>query len=188
MRHSRVRRSVMSDNIHTLGNWINHGALADGNKVAIDDRGVTISYGMLDERVNRLAQRLIDAGYRNGDRIATVAGNSIDQVVLFFACAKAGLVLAPLSWRHTATELAELLVRSKASLLLTEDEFQTLASEALKHAGLDIPLVELGSEGIETEVPAVAYESGEPWRPVVDSDPVLLIFTSGSEAAPRVPC
>src|SRR5690625_694580 len=185
MRHSRVRRSVMSDNIHTLGNWINHGALADGNKVAIDDRGVTISYGMLDERVNRLAQRLIDAGYRNGDRIATVAGNSIDQVVLFFACAKAGLVLAPLSWRHTATELAELLVRSKASLLLTEDEFQTLASEALKHAGLDIPLVALGSEGIETEVPAVAYESGEPWRPVVDSDPVLLIFTSGSEAAPK---
>src|SRR5690625_886269 len=86
MRHSRVRRSVMSDNIHTLGNWINHGALADGNKVAIDDRGVTISYGMLDERVNRLAQRLIDAGYRNGDRIATVAGNNRPGGVVLCLC------------------------------------------------------------------------------------------------------
>ena len=41
-----------------------------------------------------------------GDRIATVTGNSSDQVVLFFACAKAGLVLAPLSWRLSPHELA----------------------------------------------------------------------------------
>ena len=177
----------MSDNIHTLGNWITDRALADPTKVAIDDRGVTISYGMLDERINTLAQRLIAAGYRNGERIATVAGNSIDQVVLFFACAKVGMVLAPLSWRLTVTELGELVRRSAAVLLVTEDEFATLATEAKKHAQLDIPVVELGSEGIETALPQRhdRRDAAPPWREVVDDDPVLLIFTSGSEAAPK---
>lgn len=177
----------MSDNIHTLGDWITDRALADPQKVAIDDRGVTISYAMLDERITKLADQLIAAGYRNGERIATVAGNSIDMVVVFFACAKAGLVLVPLSWRLTATELAELITRSQASLLLTEDEFATLATEAKKHAGSAVPIVELGSEGIETCVPAPMQDRQTlpAWRAVVDDDPVLLIFTSGSEAAPK---
>lgn len=179
----------MSGSAHTLGEWINDRALADGENVAIDDRGVTITYAMLAERINRLSDRLIAAGYRNGDRIATVTGNSIDHVVVFFACARAGLVLAPLSWRHTAAELSDLVRRSGATLLLTEDEFETLAYEALKLSGTGIPLVELGSEGIESQVPApkstVVSDAAVEWRPVRDEDPLLLIFTSGSEAAPK---
>ena len=48
--------------------------------------------GRLERRASTLAAGFRAAGYRIGDRIATLTGNSSDHVVAFFACAKAGLV------------------------------------------------------------------------------------------------
>ena len=78
-------------------------------RIAIDDRGVTIDYATLAARATELAEALRAAGYGPGDRIATVSGNSTDHVVAFFACALAGIAFVPLSWRLTPRELADVL-------------------------------------------------------------------------------
>ncbi len=83
--------------LHTLGRWTTDRAIATPDRIAIDDRGVVITYRELDDRASTLAASLLAGGYGVGDRIATVTGNSADHVVVFFACAKAGLVLVPLS-------------------------------------------------------------------------------------------
>ena len=98
-----------ADGLHTLGRWTRDRAIATPQRVAIDDRGVVLSYLDFDNRASTLARALVDAGYRIGDRIATVTGNSADHAILFFACAKAGFILVPLSWRLTARELAQQL-------------------------------------------------------------------------------
>src|SRR5690606_15196702 len=129
------------------------------------------------------------AGYGVGDRVVTVTGNSAEHVVLFFACAKAGLVLVPLSWRLTPAELGPLLRRSAPALIVAEDELTRLARAGLDAAGpaLDVPIALPGSAGIEATVPdrpepgVRAPEQREPR----DDDPVLVIFTSGSEAEPK---
>ena len=80
--------SQPADEPHTIGRWLDDRAAAAGDRVAIDDRGVRIGYGLLRDRAQMLAERLRAAGYGPGDRVATVSGNSIDHVVAFFACAK----------------------------------------------------------------------------------------------------
>ena len=116
--------------LHTLGRWTSDRARATPQRVAVDDRGVPLSYAELDRRAAALAHRFRAAGLGVGDRVATLTGNSADHVVVFFACAKAGLVLVPLSWRLAPRELAEQLVVAEPAVLLAEDEFQTLASSA----------------------------------------------------------
>ena len=76
---------------HTLGRWLVDSARRHPGKVAIDDRGVAVTYAELERRSDELARAFARAGYGVGDRVVTLSGNSADHVVLFFACAKAGL-------------------------------------------------------------------------------------------------
>lgn len=169
---------------HTIGRWVHDRARADRNAVAIDDRGVALSYRELDQRSAALADRLVAHGYRSGDRIATLTGNSADHVVLFFACARAGLVLAPLSWRLTPTELAGQLCDAEPALLCIEEEFEVPARAALAQLTAAVPASRLGLAGIESELPP-GRGSGAPGRPVADDDPLLMIYTSGTMRRPR---
>ncbi|HET6302485.1 class I adenylate-forming enzyme family protein [Microbacterium sp.] len=174
------------DEPHTIGRWLTDRAAQSPERVAIDDRGVTIAYAELARRAGALAEALRDAGYGPGHRVATVSGNSTDHVVAFFACALAGLAFVPLSWRLTPSELSDVVSRCAPALVLVEDEYSALADEALRGwSGLGPvpPVAPLGTTGVEVAVPAPHETRAS--RAVRDDDPLLVIFTSGSEAAPK---
>jgi len=164
---------------HNLARWLPDRARADGSAIAIDDRGVRISYAELDRRSAAQAGQLLAAGLTPGARIATLTGNSAEHVVLFFACARAGLVLVPLSWRLTVPELAQQLADAQPALLCVEDEFEVPARAALAELPFRLPtspltLAGLPSLGDPVPLPAVA-----------DDDPLLMIYTSGTAQRPR---
>lgn len=171
-----------SDGLHTLGRWTADRARATPERVAIDDRGVVLSYRDLDARADALAEALIAAGYGVGDRIATITGNSADHVVLFFACAKAGLVLVPLSWRLSPRELADQLDLADPALLLVEEEFESLAAAARERLAHPVAVGALGETGVEREPVAPVRRSADPvvHRAPRDDDPLLIVFTSGT--------
>ncbi|MCC3280939.1 class I adenylate-forming enzyme family protein [Arthrobacter caoxuetaonis] len=175
--------------LHTLGRWTADRALATPDRTAIDDRGVRLSYRELDTRAAALAGAFQDAGYRHGDRIATVTGNSADHVVLFFACAKAGLVLVPLSWRLSARELAAQLQLADPALLLVEDEFSSVAAAAASRLPVPPPAAPLGRTGVEAGPPPPLHLLPPGERPAGgttdDDDPLLMVFTSGTQADPK---
>jgi len=172
--------------LHTIGRWTTDRALATPDRVAIDDRGVLVTYRELDKRAQDLARSFVEKGYSVGDRIATLSGNSADQVVLFFACAKAGLVLVPISWRLSSTEVAEQLQMVRATLLVVEDEFSSLAKEALAKLVAPQTTVGFGLSGIEANLPQSPSEK-QLVREVEDSDELLIVFTSGTLDKPKAP-
>src|SRR3990170_4930315 len=59
-----------------------------------DDR---LTFRQLDARVNRLANALLAAGLRKGDTLATVLPNCIEQLEIYLAATKTGVVAVPLS-------------------------------------------------------------------------------------------
>ncbi|PFG20884.1 class I adenylate-forming enzyme family protein [Serinibacter salmoneus] len=169
---------------HVVGPWLSASAERDPHRIAIDDRGVTVTYGELEERSAALAQRLQQAGYGPGHLIASVAVSSADHVVLFFACARLGAALVPISWRLTPREATGLLETARPALLVSDEAFTTLATEAREAMSAPRPPhAHLGSQGIEAHVPAAAHP--RPAREVRDEDALLVIFTSGTQARPR---
>ncbi len=169
---------------HTIGRLLADRALASPDAIAINDRGVTITYAALNERVAALGDRLRAAGFGPGDRIATVSGNSIDHVVAFFGCARAGAAFTPLSWRLAQRELTEALESAQASLLLVEDEYLGSTLGAVRQLDHAPTVALLGSMGVELDVPRNNAREGE-LDEVRDDTPLLIMYTSGSEAAPK---
>ena len=89
----------------TLDRWIRDRARVTPERTAIVYGDRCVTYRELDERSDARAADLAARGLVRGDRLATLTGNSPEHVEVFFACAKLGLILLPLSWRLTGPEL-----------------------------------------------------------------------------------
>ena len=175
------------DGLHTLGRWTTDRSQATPHRIAIDDRGCTLTYRELERRAAALAAGFRAAGYVVGDRIATLTGNSSDHVVAFFACAKAGLVLVPLSWRLAPRELALQLELAEPQLLLMEDDLEALGAAACALLPHRLRGSSLGPGGVEKSVPPPTRVTPVPEpsarQDVHDDDALMMIFTSGTEGA-----
>ena len=55
-------------------------------------------------------------------RVSTLTGNSGEHVALMFACAKAGAILHPISWRLAPAKIAFQLDDAESAVFLVEDE------------------------------------------------------------------
>ena len=154
----------------TLDRWIRDRARITPGRVAIDCRGVEATYAELDERSERLAAGLVAAGLERGDRVATLTATSTEHVVVFFACAKAGLVLQPLNWRLAAPELSYQLADAEPAVLLHSEEYAGVASSLHERTA-----------GMEELV----LEHDEPVPGPRDDDGLLLVYTSGTTGRPK---
>jgi acyl-CoA synthetase (AMP-forming)/AMP-acid ligase II len=74
-------------------------------------------------QTNRLANALVSAGLRIGDRIAVLSKNSIEYVLLYFAASKAGVVPVHLNYRLAAPEWSYIINDAGAKLLLVGGEY-----------------------------------------------------------------
>jgi fatty-acyl-CoA synthase len=72
--------------------------------LACGDRRLT--FGELDELGNRIANALLAAGLKQGDRVGIMLPNSIEYVAIALAAAQAGFVMIPLNYRFTGPEIA----------------------------------------------------------------------------------
>ena len=156
---------------HTIGRWIRDRARSTPDRVAIDYDGRFVTYRELDEGSDAFAAAFTAAGLVRGDRVATLTGSTPEHVAVLFACAKAGLMLLPLSWRLTAAELRYQLDDAEPSLFLVEDEYEELAAAT-------------GRRFERLATPEQRGQSPEGAGPC-DDDGVLLVYTSGTTGKPK---
>jgi fatty-acyl-CoA synthase len=154
----------------TVGRWIVDRARLTPDRVAIDFEGRLVTYAQLDAASDAFAANFAARGLVRGDRVATLTGNSPEHVAVFFASAKLGLILLPLSWRLSPPELAYQLEDAEPSLFLVADEYAALA-DATSHP--HDRLIEPGPPGWQGD------------RAVRDTEPLLLVYTSGTTGKPK---
>ncbi|WP_129793827.1 AMP-binding protein [Sphingosinicella sp. CPCC 101087] len=127
-----------------------------------------ISYRELDRRVDQAVGLLCgEFQMERGDRIAALARNHVDLVVLQLACARSGAIFVPLNWRLSAVELAVLLEDCAPRLLVGDS--------LLDGVETDLPRLVLDalSAGIDRAIPAPPG--------AIDPDaPSLMLYTSGT--------
>ena len=124
------------------------------------------------------------AGVKPGDRVALLAPNGIRWTAADLAIIAEGAIALPLYPRQAATELAVILKDADPVLLIAAD--QALATPISPDAGR--ARVVLYDEIFATPAPGAQASEGttiEPPRPLAASDPVTLIYTSGTSGVPK---
>jgi fatty-acyl-CoA synthase len=137
-----------------------------------------LSYADFDQRVSACAAGLAARlGEVSGERVAVIARNSAEQAILAMACERAGAIFAPLNWRLTAPEIAQLLADCTPAIIASDSEFEAATRDAIKEAKAPASLV---------RVQELANTNGAADLPPVPQDaPCILLYTSGTTGRPK---
>ena len=155
----------------------------------VSDSAVHVTYGELNQRVDRAAAAFQALGLAQGERVALMLGNTEHFVEAFYGAVRAGLVVVPLNTTFTANEVAQILADADAAVIVVSEAYhdrlggiaETLP--ALSHvivAGASSP--PMGSQTWKQFM-----GSGGELQPVeVDADDLaLLSYTSGTTGRPK---
>lgn len=148
-------------------------ARATPEAIAITQGERSVSYRELDTLSSRLASRLVAAGVKPGDFVATELPRSIELVVALLAILRAGAAYWPLEENLPAERRALLLADAAPRLLLTSTD--RLADTAI-HTPCPVLVIE---PPLEEPTPAA------PDSPVGGDTPAYLLYTSGSTGLPK---
>ena len=141
--------------------------------------GERLTYRQLDQRVGNCSGWLKQSlGAPEGCRIATLARNSLDQVVLFLACQRVGAIFTPLNWRLASAEIALLIADAEPRLLAYDAEFEAVAlASAADYPPVDLVAME-AVHGWRTQAQAYTAEPSP-------QAPCVLLYTSGTTGRPK---
>ncbi|MDJ0951003.1 MAG: AMP-binding protein [Alphaproteobacteria bacterium] len=160
-----------------------HTAVVFGNE--------RLDYRAFNQRINVVANALLRAGLRKGDKIATVLPNCLELLELYWAAAKTGTVVVPMSPLLKAPTLAGLARDADVRMVICASAYAPLVSAVQA----DLPevsaeryiLVDGASAGFVSLSEFVAGASrAEPPDAGLDDDDVFnIIYSSGTTGDPK---
>jgi acetyl-CoA synthetase len=164
-------------------------------RVVTEDGTTTLTYGELVARSNQVANWLRSLGARRGDRLLLMLGNIAPLWEVILAAIKLGVVIIPASTLLSPDDLADRIKRGEVRFVVTEtaqrEKFQGLPDFGT--GGWTAVLVESGAEpeaaadGWHRYAEAFgALAAFTPDGRAKASDPLLLYFTSGTTAQPKL--
>ncbi|MDO8690831.1 MAG: AMP-binding protein [Dehalococcoidia bacterium] len=193
----------------TVGDRLDRVVQRHPDKTAIIDSQRRVTFAELGSLVDRLALGLHELGVRRGDVVTGQLPNRIEAMAVYFAVGKIGAVLAPVVPYYRASEMSYILERSESVAVVIPDTFGGFdypemvdkmrpGLPALKHvivAGETVPqgaisFRELAGEKTGARPPANSDSSMKARLAKLKpdaNDPLVLCFTSGTEAAPKAP-
>jgi acetyl-CoA synthetase len=158
----------------------------------------TLTYGQLHALTNRVANGLIDSGFRPSDAIAIDMPMTVESVAIYLGIVKAGCVVVSIADSFAADQIATRLRISKAKAIFTQDY--------IRRGGKQLPLY---AKVVEAKAPtaivlscdsslSIKLRSGDrSWHdwlsfcdrfdavPVAPSAYTNILFSSGTTGEPK---
>jgi len=181
-----LRRSV-------VGDLLVKSVERNPNNRILRFRDKNYTYREFNNIVNRCASGLSSLGIKKGDKAAILSHNCDYYLFYSWALLKIGAVMTPINWMLKDREIKDIVVHSESVFFLVED---ILVPEVVKIkddlkyvknfayinlSGADVPDAWLNFAELCSE----KYPADEPELILDDSDPAILLYTSGTEAAPK---
>ncbi len=171
-------RETLSADFGRFSSILREWAKVQPDALAIrDDRG-EITWAEFDDRIERLAAKLLETGLKRGQSVAILGTSSIQYALVFLAAVRAGGVAAPLTTSATREQLEGMARDSGAKHLFIDASKRAELSDdffpELDHVPLEDIELWMAPEG--TRAPTVACEK---------SDPFNIIYSSGTTGTPK---
>ena len=123
---------------------------------------------------------LLDAGLKKGDRCALLTANDVRWAAVDLAAMAEGIIVVPLYSRQAAKELVVMMQDCAPSLVICGDAD---LRDGVAQAWPQMPRAAL-FEDIFVRGAGIADDEPGP-VPLVDSDPLTIIYTSGTSGEPK---
>jgi len=150
-----------------------------------------VTWREFDERVNRAGNALLDRGLRKGDAVALVLPNSLELIELYWAAAKTGIVVVPLSPLLRGNGLLSLL-RDSGSLALISTAAMVPVIEEVRS---ELSAIQRGRWILIDPSDAIGYTSyadlvrdaspSAPSAELFSDDVYNIIYSSGTTGLPK---
>lgn len=140
--------------------------------------GRSWTYGEIDSLSARMAS-VLRAQARPGDRIAAQVAKSAENVALYLAALRAGLVYVPLNADYTPEEIAYFLGDAHPAIFVCAPEKEMSLASAARSAGV-ARLMTLGAQGEGSLLDAAAATGAFGVEPRNNQDLAVILYTSGT--------
>lgn len=148
-------------------------------KVALNYKGNSITYGQLDRMVLAYASYLKKIGLKTGDKVVLSCLNSPEFIYSYFGTVRNGAVIVPINLLLTMEEIAYIVRDSEAKLMIIHPlilQKSKLTKEAVEKA-LGVSLLVLGEE-LNAELSKISTEN---FQDSTDENSVsTFLYTSGT--------
>jgi long-chain acyl-CoA synthetase len=150
-----------------------------------------LTWREFNSQVNRLAHVFLDMGITKGEKVATILPNSVELLTTYWAVAKMGAVVVPLSSLTRGKGLVSMLTNSDSVCVITDSHFvphldsvrNNLAIPADRYLVIDGPF----RPGYRSyhDLAAEASDRDPEGIEIGDSDVFNIMYTSGTTGDPK---
>ena len=170
----------------TLDGMVHDHAQRIGDRVAIVDGSVSLTYSELEDVIARLAGVLAERGLGEGDHLIAFPRRTWELPVFFLACARVGAVFLPLEDR-TDFSRVDAVLGPKVKLAWLPLGNEALAQHLTARLGGLESVIRSGPGKVgENHLERLLLEEGQSIGPSSDPQSVCYMnFTSGSTGLPK---
>ncbi len=174
--------------MYTLGDIPRKGNAVHRSRTAMVFNDTRVTYGDLENRVNRLTNALIGLGLRKAGRVTILSENTHKYMEVYFAAAKAGLSVTPLNFRLSDEELTYIINDSEATVCLVGEGLEERAvglKPELRNISHYISM-DARSDGFDFyEDLLEAAPNTDPLVDVDENEMAILMYTGGTTGLPK---
>ena len=167
-----------------LATMIEDVARRHPDRVAVADADRSLNYQQLCAARDAVGAQLLASGLVPGDRVAVLSHNCVEQVVVYHAAFRAGLIVVPVNTRLAGAEVTYLLEHSEASALVVHAELAPTLPADRFGIGVDrVWSIASESDGLRV------FDSDGPdepaWPDLAPDAPAAILYTSGTTSKPK---
>jgi malonyl-CoA/methylmalonyl-CoA synthetase len=175
----------MSANANLYAHYQRHFPADLDTQLLLTVDGRSVSYAEAEKTSARITNSLLQLGAVRGDRVTVQVEKSVENVFLYLACLRAGLVYHPLNTAYKASELAYFLGNAEPAVVICANDALATMESVLPASGVKA-LLTLDTQGSGTLMQLAADASEETeLAHCKGTDMAALLYSSGTTGQPK---
>jgi 2-furoate---CoA ligase len=157
----------------------------DPHALAIADGGLRLTYTQWYRRISALVGGVDSLGLKEGDHLVTALQNRWEAATLHWACQFAGIIITPVNWRSTASELDFYLENAEAKAVAYEDASAAAVAASAQAQKIQRIALDPAQPSDITFSALVALDAADAVPRMSAQAWSVMLYTSGTTAKPK---